>query len=139
MPTYLVRCQWCLREEDIVRSVAERDANLPSCHNGQMRRILTLPHVYMKADVHYESPVDGRPITSEQEHREELARTNTVVYEPGIKQDQERNERRRANELDRSIDETVEREIATMPGHKRERLAAELDNGASAEATRLEK
>lgn len=135
---YAVRCPCCQREEDIVRSVAERDANLPRCHGREMRRILTVPHAYVKADVRYRSPVDGRPITNEQEHREELARTSTVVYEPGIKQDQERNELRRASALERSIDETVEREIAIMPSHKRERLAAELDNGASAVATRTE-
>lgn len=103
-----------------------------------MQRVfLRAPMAFVQPDIRYESPVDGRPITNYYEHLEELARTNTVVYEPGIKQDQERNERQRLEALERSVDETVEKEIATMPSVKLEKLAAELEGGLTAEPTRV--
>lgn len=45
MPTYVVECPFCLRREDILRTVAERDSDLPKCHNRSMRRVITKPMV----------------------------------------------------------------------------------------------
>jgi hypothetical protein len=98
---------------------------------------LKAPMGFVKMDVHYTSPVDGRPITSWNEHVEELARTDTIVYEPGIKQDQERNQRMRDEALEKAVDETVEREVATMPARKKEKLAAELEGGLTADVQRV--
>lgn len=117
-----------------MRSVAERD-NAPECCLVAMRRVLTVPMAYVR-EINYTAPTTGRPITNLQEHREELARTDTVVYEPGIKQDQERNERRREEALERKVGETVDREIAAMPARKREKLTAELQGGMTAEPVR---
>lgn len=107
------------------------------CGAEAERVFLRAPMGFVQPDVCYASPVDGRPITNKHEHLEELARTDTVVYEPGIKQDQDRNERRRSMALERSIDETVEREIALMPAAKREKLAAELQGGLTAVPERV--
>jgi hypothetical protein len=93
---------------------------------------LRAPMGFVQADVCYDSPIDGRPITSRQQHLEDLARSNSVVYESGIKQDQERNERLREEALERSVDETVDREIALMPAVKREKLVSELEGGLTA-------
>ena len=93
--------------------------------------------IHVRPSVAYTSPVDGRPITSWQAHKEDLARHDSVLYEPGIKQDQERNERERIAKLESAVDETVEREIAAMPGHKREKLGAELEGGATAEPVKI--
>jgi hypothetical protein len=112
-------------------------AQCPHCDLDARKVFLSPPGSFVRMDYRYESPVSGRPITSYREHMEELARNDSVVYEPGIKQDQERNERMREQALDRAIDETVEREIATMPAVKRERLTAELEGGMSAEAVRI--
>lgn len=98
---------------------------------------LRAPMGFVQKDICYDSPVDGRPITSLQAHREELARTDTVVYEPGIKQDQERNAQRRELALEQSIEQTVEREVAAMPTRKKEKLAAELEGGLTAEPARI--
>jgi len=101
-------------------------------------RIYTrFPLAFVSMDVCYESPVDGRPITSYQQHLEELARTDCVVYESGIKQDQERNAKLRDEALERSVEETVDREIATMPAMKREKLVAELEGGLTAAPERM--
>jgi putative FmdB family regulatory protein len=133
VPLYEYRCAECRNVQSEFRSVAERD-NAPECH-GHMRRILTVPMACVR-EVNYTSPVDGRPITSMAAHQEELARNNSVVYEPGIKQDQERNERRREQALESKVEKTVEKEIAAMPARKREKLAAELQGGLTAEPVR---
>jgi len=98
---------------------------------------LKFPMAFVQQDYRYESPVDGRPITNYHEHLEELARTDTVVYEPGIKQDQDRKMREREASLERSIEQTVEREIALMPAQKKEKLVAELEGGITAEPVRV--
>lgn len=98
---------------------------------------LTPPMGFVRQDVCYASPIDGRPITSHQEHVEDLRRADCVPYEPGIKQDQERKAREREEAVERSIDETVEREIALMPTKKKEKLTAELEGGMTAAPERI--
>jgi hypothetical protein len=138
-PIYVAECTICMKLVDYYRTF-DQSHDTPDCSvegHGRMRKIITPPMVFVQPDYRYESPVDGHPITNYHEHLEELARTDTVVYEPGIKQDQERNERKREEALDRAIDETVECEIATMSGPKREKLAVELEGGSTAEAQRI--
>lgn len=137
MPTYTVLCPFCLRVEDIVRTIDKRNEDMPRCHNRAMKRMITAPNLFIEADVHYTSPVDGREITSKKQHLEELARTDTIVYEPGIKQDQERNAAQREQHLERSVEHTVDEAITIMPAAKRERLAAELEGGLVAEVARI--
>lgn len=87
-------------------------------------------------DVSYQSPIDGRPITTKAAREEDLARSECLPYDPGMRQDAER--RRAASEaaFDRSVEETVEAEIHRMPARKREKLAAELEAGVDAAVTR---
>lgn len=112
-------------------------AKCPFCEADGEKVFLRAPVGFVQPDYRYTSPVDGRPITNYHEHIEELARTDTVVYEPGIKQDQERNARLREESIERAMDQTVEKEIATMPAVKREKLTAELEGGLSAEVARV--
>lgn len=138
MPLHDFYCGWC--KETTERHVHVTELDLPQrCHCGLVMEkvFLRAPMGFVQKDICYDSPVDGRPITSLQAHREELARTDTVVYEPGIKQDQERNAQRRELALEQSIEQTVEREVAAMPTRKKEKLAAELEGGLTAEPARI--
>ncbi len=138
MPLHDLKCRLCGQVEE--RYIALGDLNDEQRHHcsGDMERVfLKFPMAWVQPDVSYTSPVDGRPITNYYEHLEELARTDSVVYDPGIKQDQEKNERRREEALERSIEQTIEKEIATMPAVKRDRLAAELQGGLTAVPTRV--
>lgn len=109
------------------------------CQCGaEAERIYTrFPMAWVAQDVFYTSPIDGRPITNRQEHLEDLASSDCVVYEAGIKQDQDRNVRLRDEALERSVDETVDREIALMPAVKREKLVVELERGLTATPERM--
>lgn len=140
MPLHDFKCRMCGHIEERVVPVEDlkKQVHTASDHIGFMDiTYLRAPMGFVQKDICYDSPVDGRPITSLQAHREELARTDTVVYEPGIKQDQERNARMREESLERSIEQTVEREVALMPVRKKEKLVAELEGGLTAEPARI--
>lgn len=93
------------------------------------RKLFPRVHVVRSRDIHYTSPIDGRPITSEAARRDDLERNNCQEYDPEMKKDAERRRKDADAALDASIDATIEQEVAAMPSAKRERLAAELTRG----------
>jgi hypothetical protein len=96
-----------------------------------------VPMAFVQKDICYDSPVDGRPITNKHARIEDLARTNCVEYDPGMKTDYQRRVAENDKHLDKQVDETVDRAIATLPARKRENLAAEMERGITVEPTRL--
>lgn len=66
-----------------------------------------------KAFEPFVSPATGKVITTESQYRDDLKESNCVPYEPGIKQDQERNtaksERETAALVDKIVTEVAER------------------------------
>jgi hypothetical protein len=100
-------------------------------------QVITKPSLVIPKDVRYKSPIDGTLITSEKAAKEDMARNNCIEYEIGIRQDADRRFHSHNNELDKMIDETVDREIALMPTVKRERLESELTNGLTAQVERI--
>lgn len=101
------------------------------------KRVIYAPMVFVRPDVCYDSPIDGRPITSMQARREDLARSGCIEYDPEMKTDSNRRVIESEKALDRSVDAFVEESIEKMPGAKRERLANELAAGTDAEIVRL--
>jgi putative FmdB family regulatory protein len=123
----------CKRGHHFERVLAVADYQTPQiCECGaDSRRIISLPRlVKVSPDVRYDSPIDGRPITSMAQRRDDMARNNCQEYDPMMRQDAERFRARTEAALDAKMGETVEREIATMPGDKREKLGNELSSGA---------
>lgn len=92
--------------------------------------------VTVSPNICYDSPVDGKPITSLRQREEDLARNNCRPYDPGMKVDYEERLKREDMQLDKQVDETVDREISLMPSHKREKLVNELAAGVDAEVVR---
>lgn len=136
MPTYAYRCD-SGHEFDRYLPL-DRYAEPQNCECGSpSTKVITAPMLHIPGEIRYESPIDGRPITSAAARAEDLARSGCVPWEPGIRQDGERRQKQAEDALERSIDETVEREFATMPPKKLEKLAAELQGGLTAEPTRM--
>lgn len=72
MPLYSMACQ-CGHKEDIYRSIARMDADLPMHCGHPMQRQIVAPMV--AADIQpYRSMCDGSMITSRSQHREHLRR-----------------------------------------------------------------
>jgi hypothetical protein len=130
MPVHDHRCLRCGEIEEIV--ISREDLDKPQTHicGGMMERVfLTFPHSWVQPDICYDSPIDGRPITSMQARLEDLARSNSVPYDPEMKKDTDRKIKEDEARLERSVDDFVEKEILTMPVRKREKLEAELTSG----------
>lgn len=100
------------------------------------RHMRRAPMIFVSPDIHYQSPVDGRVITSKSARQDDLARNNCVEYDPEMKTDYRRRIAESEKALDKSVDEQVEKSISTMPARKRERLAGELRAGFDAEVVR---
>lgn len=104
------------------------------CECGQQgEMIISSPKLILASkDVCYDSPIDGRPITSMAQHREDLARNHCRQYDPGMRQDADRFRKQSEAALDKAVDQTVDAAIDAMPVKKRERLERELKSGADA-------
>lgn len=100
-------------------------------------RILCAPMIFVRPDVFYDSPIDGRPITSRSARADDMARNGCIEYDPEMRKDNERRAAESERVLDRSVDAFVEEQVEKMPGAKRERLANELAAGTDAEIVRL--
>ena len=93
--------------------------------------------VFVQADICYDSPIDGRPITSKQARIEDLARNNCQEYDPGMRQDYERRGKESQEKLEKIFDASVDEALALMPVRQREKLETELAGGATAEPVRV--
>ena len=102
----------------------------------QGKRFLPLPMAFIQPDICYDSPIDGRPITNKYARIEDLARNNCREYDPGQRQDYDRKVKEADERLERSFEQSIDREIALMPARKREKLQAELEGGATVEPIR---
>ena len=101
------------------------------------KRILCAPMIFVRPDVCYDSPIDGRPITSRSARADDMARNGCIEYDPEMRKDNERRFAESERALDSSVDAFVEEQVEKMPGAKRERLANELAAGTDAEIVRL--
>jgi putative FmdB family regulatory protein len=123
----------CKHGHDFERVLPVADYRTPqTCECGaEGRRIISVPRlVTVQPECNYDSPIDGKPITSWKQRQEDLARSGCRPYDPEMKTDAERFRKRQDQELDKAIEQTVEAQIETMPGKKREQLDRELTSGA---------
>lgn len=94
--------------------------------------------VIAKPDLCYDSPVDGRPITSWDARREDLKRHNCIEYDPEMKKDAERHKQEQQQALEQQVEHSVCESIAKMPEAKRAQLKKEvIGQGADIEVVRV--
>lgn len=138
MPTYLYQCEHGCQEERYLRLSQHQQRQDCLAHWLPMQQIITAPLlVKASADVCYDSPIDGKPITSMQARQEDLKRSGCRAYDPAQKQDYDRRIIESEAALDRDIEATVEESVSKMDGEGRRRLASELlDQGVTTEAVR---
>jgi len=142
MPTYQYKCE--LSAKIIERHTSIKNhSNKIMCNCGAIANqvILRAPTItipqHMRYDFNgYESPIDGRVIRNMKERSDDLARSGCIEYDPGMVQDADRRVIEADIALDKMVEETVERELETMPLAKKELLSKELESGNKVEFTR---
>lgn len=136
MPTYEYRCA---KGHEFEATLSVADYQTPqSCECGSPgRRIISVPALaFGQRECRYDSPVDGKPVTTWAQRRDDLARNGCQEYDPEMKKDVDRRIARESATLERNIERTVESEIERMPVRKREKLDQELRGGADAQPVR---
>ena len=116
MPVYEYQCP----EGHVVtalRRVIDRD-RVPECPCGHLTRkvILTPPRVFSDYEG-YESPASGKWISGRRQRLEDLKRTNCRPYEDGERAEFERRRAAADRELDKTVDEVVDRSMEALTQH----------------------
>lgn len=125
MPTYAYECR-CGAAFERVLPLSEYDRP-QSCKCGKTaEKVVCAPNLMIPQDIHYQSPIDGRPITSMRARADDLARSDCTPYDPGQRQDYDRRNREAEIALEKAVDETVEQHVSALPSEKREQLQTEL-------------
>lgn len=92
-------------------------------------RIFTAPAtVIARQDVCYDSPIDGRPITSRDARREDMKRSGCIEYDPEMKKDAARIKKERNAAFDGKIEATAKGAVGRLSKAKRAILKKELLN-----------
>ena len=143
MPTYTYYCDVCDLHYEKVKSI-KSITNWDTCECGEIvyQKLIYPPIVVIPEHMRwnskaYMSPIDGTPILNKKQRIEDMARSNCMEYEPGMREDVDRRVKEDDLRLDKLVDETVEKEIEAMPAIKRERLENEMARGLTAEPVRL--
>jgi hypothetical protein len=85
MPVYESVCRKCGKVHDYIRPVSGYMDTPDCCGEKTQKVILSAPMGYVE-NIHYTSPIDGRPITTKQARIEDLRRSGSRPWE-GIEQE----------------------------------------------------
>lgn len=127
MPTYQLKCSNGHIFDRYLKLKNYNDPQVCDCGAPALRQIVA-PMIAPRFE-EYESPIDGRPITSKRKRLDDLARHNCVPYEKNLIEENNKKLRDEELKLEKAIDQTVDMEIAKMPAKKREHLESELSHG----------
>lgn len=137
MPLYDLKCRSCGNVTSRFIKLQDFD-NRQECNvcSGNLYRLISAP--FVKVDnVGYTCPITNEWIGSKQEHRNNLARHGCRLLEDGEHEDNTRKRQQANIELDKKIEESVERQIESMPTDKVERLAKEVQAGFDVQINRI--
>lgn len=128
MPTYEYLCQ---KGHKFDRYLRLADYDIPqNCECGEKaKRLISAPMIAPMFE-DYQSPIDGKPITSKKARINDMARNGCVPYEPSMVEDNNKKLTNEENKLEKQMDDTVDWEISQMPSRKKELLDQELKSGA---------
>ena len=138
MPIYVFECNNGHKFDLFLKLEDYNSPQTCSCGEKAKRKIVpTMISCDIQPWDYYESPVSGKPITSYKARKEDMARHDCVDYDPGMKDMQKSRIKNEEKALEKSLDETVEREWSKMSTDKKESLSKELLSGADVEIERL--
>lgn len=135
MPLYDFKCSSGHRFERMVKLADFEVPQFCAC-NSPATRVISTPR-FAVDNVDYQCPITGKHIFSKREHRENLARHDCRVFEPGEKEAASKLRKAEEDAFDKAIEETVEKQFEAMPSAKKEKLANELLGGSDVVVTRI--
>lgn len=143
MPTYDYQCR-CGQRMQIIVPMRSHQRTWPcsKCGADAEQIITQAPYTIIPEHMRwnaqgYESPTTGRTITTKKQRIEDMAASGCIEYDPGMRQDADRRSKEDEAALERSVSETLAREIEAMPAQKKQALEAELTRGADIGFTRI--
>lgn len=125
MPCYEAICRKCKKTHDYVRSVANYLDTPECCGEKTEKVILTAPKGHVQMDVCYDSPIDGRPITSWAAREEDMKRNNCRPWEgmEAEKKEVKRQEQEMYKAIDKIAEKAVDEAWAQLPTESRNALS----------------
>jgi putative FmdB family regulatory protein len=129
MPLYEMLCQNGHKFDRFIKLSNIDEPQTCEC-NAQAHRVISACMFSIDATNFpaYQSPTTGRIITSKTQRREDITASGCVDYEPSLIEHQAKRVAREDAELDKKVDEHIEKTIYEMPAAKKERLAAEIEH-----------
>jgi hypothetical protein len=129
MPLYNLLCTNGHKFDRFIKLANLDEPQICEC-NAQAHRVISACMFNIDATNFpaYQSPTTGRYITSKTQRREDMAASGCVDYEPSLVAEQNKRVAREDAELDKKVDEHVEKTIYEMPTAKKEKLAAEMEH-----------
>lgn len=112
MPIYSVICPEGHRDQ-IWSKIDQRDNPRHCSCGGLFTRVIDKPYV-APDNINYASPITGKAINSRQQRREEMKRHGCIDWDPGIRQDAERNREANCEKTARQLDATVDKLVTEM-------------------------
>jgi putative FmdB family regulatory protein len=133
---YDYKCSVCKRGRSVFLKLADINSSVFCQHCGfSMNRQISAP--FVRGDLPaYECPVTGRMIEGRRAHEENLKQTGCRIWEPGETAERARKRAEADAKLESAIEETADQFIAGLPTEKRDRLAAEMEGGLTAQVER---
>ena len=127
MPLYDLRCEQGHRFERMIPLAEFEAPQLCGC-NSPAQRLISAP-MFTVDQTGYTCPVSGDWISSKHQHRENLSKHNCRVLETGETEAAAAYRAKQDAILDKTIEDSVERQIETFSSDKKEQLHNELING----------
>ena len=135
MPLYEYKCPSCQARFERVLPLA-RYAEPQTCSCGAVAdKLLSAPAIFTDFEG-YRCPVSGDWIEGRKAHEENLKKHGCRVLEPGEREQAERARKAADEALEKSVEDTAGRLVASLPQRKLEKLASELEAGVTATVVR---
>lgn len=112
MPLYSYLCQCGKRDTRFAKIESRNSPQFCACGAG-MTRLLDAPSVRPEIET-YLSPVTGLPISSRAQRTEDLKRTGSLEWDPGIREDCARRQAESLESTYRSVEASIDKTVAEM-------------------------
>lgn len=126
MPIYAYECTAGHHFTRFMTVSNHRPTALCDCGKDGTQRITAPCFVRASVDVCYDSPIDGRAITSHHARREDLNRSGCVPYDPEMKTDARRAADASQANLESAMEQTICEEVSKLSPSKKRQLVKEV-------------